>query len=131
MKLADVRETYYTYSGKASDIARQLSLAGIAIIWVFSGGGVSTGVAIHIPKDLTFVGLILIGGLAADFLQYFWASGVWGAFGRIKERQVQKSDDFLAPPWLNYPTNVFFWGKLILVVVAYLLLAVALASRLL
>jgi hypothetical protein len=131
VRLKDVRDAYYTQSGKASDVSRQLSLAGIAIIWVFSGGGVSTGAAVHIPRDLTFAGLILVVALAADFLQYAWASGAWGIFNRIKEQTVKENADFEAPPWLNYPTLTFFWGKLVLVAAAYALLGVALASRLL
>lgn len=131
MRLEDVRDAYYTQSGKVSDVARQLALAGIAVVWVFSGGGVSTGAAVHIPKDLTFAGLVLIAALAADFFQYAWASAAWGIFNRVKEREVKETTEFEAPPWLNYPTLVFFWGKLLLVAFAYVLLGIALASRLL
>ena len=35
MKLKDAREIYYFYSGKTSDLVRQLGLAGIAVIWLF------------------------------------------------------------------------------------------------
>lgn len=35
MKLKDAREHYYFYSGKTSDLVRQLGLAGIAVIWLF------------------------------------------------------------------------------------------------
>ena len=35
MKLSDYRETYYEFSGKASDVTRQLAFAGIAIVWIF------------------------------------------------------------------------------------------------
>ncbi len=35
MKLSDYRETYYEFSGKLSDVSRQLSFAGIALIWLF------------------------------------------------------------------------------------------------
>jgi len=35
MNLQDYRDDFYTYSGKASDISRQLAFAGIAIIWIF------------------------------------------------------------------------------------------------
>ena len=33
-----IKDTYETLSGKASDIFRQLSLAGIALIWLFKVG---------------------------------------------------------------------------------------------
>jgi len=35
MKLAQARGHYEYFSGKASDISRQLGFAGIALIWVF------------------------------------------------------------------------------------------------
>jgi hypothetical protein len=38
MKLQKARDTYYEYSGKLSDITRQLSFAGIAIVWIFRAG---------------------------------------------------------------------------------------------
>jgi hypothetical protein len=38
MKLEDVRAAYETLSGKASDLVRQLSLAGVGLIWVSSLG---------------------------------------------------------------------------------------------
>lgn len=131
LKLADVREAYYTYTAKASDIARQLAFAGIAIVWVFSGGGGSTGAPVHVPRDLTLIGLVLVIALASDFLQYVWASGAWGILGRLREQRQRATADLLAPLWINYPTDVFFWTKLILVTLAYVLLAVALSSRLL
>ena len=47
MKLRNYRQTYYDYSGKASDIARQLSFAGIAIIWIFK---IQKDTSIELPK---------------------------------------------------------------------------------
>ena len=38
MKLEDVKNAYETLSGTASQIIRQLSLAGIALIWLFNIG---------------------------------------------------------------------------------------------
>jgi hypothetical protein len=35
MKLQDYRNDFYLFSGKASDISRQLAFAAIAIIWIF------------------------------------------------------------------------------------------------
>jgi hypothetical protein len=37
MKLKEYLETFYTFSEKTSNIARQLGFAGIALIWVFRG----------------------------------------------------------------------------------------------
>jgi len=42
MKLEDVRQAYEDLSGKASDIVRQLSLAGLALVWLFHAGSDKT-----------------------------------------------------------------------------------------
>jgi hypothetical protein len=133
MNLSDVQTAYRELSGKASDISRQLALAGIAFVWVFSGGAVSTGAAISIPGDLYRVGLALVVALSLDLLQYTWGAVAWGVFGRQQEKKLQADelvDNFLAPNWINYPSFVFFALKLISVGVAYLLLGIALQSRL-
>lgn len=133
MDLAGAKTEYYNRSGKASDINRQLALAGVAFVWIFSGGNTSTGVKLHIPDDLLRVGLILVVALALDLLQYVWGAASWGIFRRRHEKRIRQkleSDNFLAPSWMNWPTLFFFWTKLIAVVVAYAFLGVALNNRL-
>ena len=55
------------YTGKVSELARQLSLAGIGIIWLFKGDGSKTPL-IH-PQMRAAAGLLLVA-LILDFLQY-------------------------------------------------------------
>lgn len=111
MKLQDARQAYYDYSGKASDVARTLSFAGIALIWVFKVEGND---APRVPNELVFPALLLAASLACDLLQYASASIFWGVFHRVKEKDSSATEDleFQAPRWINWPTNVFFWGKL-------------------
>jgi hypothetical protein len=164
ISLEDARDYYVRHSTKASDVARQLSLAGLAVVWIFKsdqGGGVYA-----VPHALMWPSLILVAALFSDLMQYVWGSLVWGAFQRIKEKQILASralnaqrvaaalnpaepkpgrpawdklalpeavspapdETFLAPAWFNRPTNVFFWSKLGLVVVAYALLGVFMFS---
>ena len=34
-KIEDYREDFYFFTGKASEVNRQLAIAGIAVIWIF------------------------------------------------------------------------------------------------
>jgi hypothetical protein len=38
MKLDDAKSAYEVLSGNASDIIRQLSLAGVGLVWIFKSG---------------------------------------------------------------------------------------------
>jgi hypothetical protein len=120
MKLKDARDYYYFYSGKTSDIVRQLALGGIGIVWLFRAGAVG---AEKIPAALkTPLGLI-VAGLAFDLLHYAIATSVWGVFQRRKEVAGTAEDvDFTAPDEMNYPSIGLFVIKVACVVVAYVLL---------
>lgn len=134
MGLMDVREArdgYYTHSGKASDVARQLGLAGIALIWIFRTGADSSSYAI--PSELLLPSIFIVATLAADFLQYASAALAWGLYSRWKEQRPEIRDDpktrFEAPPKLNWPGNAFFGIKLVSITIAYALLLVHLFKQ--
>ena len=119
MRLAQYRETYRELSGEASKLARQLGFAGIAVIWIFRNESPTK----LIPASLVGPALLIVVGLAFDLLQYVWAAAVWGGYQRVLERCGTPEDkDLDAPAWFNWPTLAFFWGKLILIVIAYALL---------
>jgi hypothetical protein len=110
MKLEDALENYQYYSGKASDLCRQLAFAGIALVWIFK-----TGESIHasVPKELRPATLFMVITLSLDFLQYVVGSATWGIYNRQKERAGIKNDqEFRAPPWINYATLALYWTKL-------------------
>lgn len=118
MKLQDYRETYYFHSGKASDIARQLSFAGIALIWAFRTSN-ADGTA-NLGPDLYYAGMLFVIALGFDLLQYVVAASIWGSFSRIKEKQGTRSTETItAPPWFNWPGLFFFWAKIGTVGYAY------------
>lgn len=117
MTLDEAREAYRDLSGRASDIARQLGLAGIALIWLFK---FDTGGRQSIPRDLVAPGILLVLSLGFDLAQYVFGALLWGAYGRIMERRSKT--EFDVPPWLNWPSIFFFWTKLIPLVAAYVLL---------
>jgi len=122
MKLSDYRETYYEFSRKASDIARQLAFAGIAVVWLFK---VQKQDLPRIPEDLILLVFFLVLVLALDFLQYVFGTFIWGLFQWYQERQlndVMKDPDLSAPSYLKTPQMICFVAKLLLLVIAYILL---------
>lgn len=118
MKLADYRGDYYAFSAKASDISRQLSFAGIALIWILR----SKSAEPIIPKELLLPAAIFVGALALDLLQAIYSTFVWGLFSWYHEWQDKDpGKDLDAPAWFNWPTLTFFWGKVLAVIFAYLM----------
>lgn len=125
MKLEHVRSAYQDYTEKASEIVRQLGFAGIALIWLFRDETAGDPV---ISAALLPAGLLIIAALASDLLQYVVGSLVWGIYNRRHERAgVSEDQEFTAHPMLNWPALFFFWGKIISIVVAYLILGVFVA----
>ncbi len=131
MKLKDSRENYYTHSGKASDIVRQLGFAGIALIWIFK---TEQGGRFQIPTELFLPATLVVIGLSLDLLQYVAATAAWGIFNRVMELRWQRlgkgpEDEFMAPPWINWAAIGFFWGKVVIMATAYVLLIRFLAQH--
>lgn len=126
MKLKDARDIYYFYSGKTSDLVRQLGLAGIAVVWIFKRD--VQGVP-KLPNELLLpLGLIIVG-LALDLLQYAIATSVWGVFQRSKEKMgVAEDADFKVPRQFNWPSISCFVLKVIAIVAAYFFLLRHLAN---
>ena len=130
MKLEDVLAAYYEASDKLSEVTRQLNFAGIAVIWIFKVGKDSGGIQFIDVMEWPLGCFVL--SLTLDFLQYFWKSIIWSAFHRSKENLGVKNDEeFLAPPWFNYPSLFFFYAKAILTAIGYGFLITQIAGKLL
>lgn len=112
----------YNASTKASDISRQLSITGIAILWLFvSKDGDSYEVPPQIIPPLTFFALHLV----TDLIQYIQKSIVTAAIldKAIKKDPDVKEDDFV--PYsrrLNIGTNLLFILKVMMLLTGYILL---------
>ena len=122
MKLSDYRETYYEFSGKASDVARKLAFAGIALVWIFK---TSNGPTPKIPSELIFPTGLLVLTLAFDLFQYLAATVIWGFFQWYEERKLNDINDdpeLSSHPCLKWPQNTFFVLKLTSISLAYVLL---------
>ncbi|UCE66620.1 MAG: hypothetical protein JSU85_00975 [Candidatus Zixiibacteriota bacterium] len=122
MKLSEYRETYYEFSAKASDIARHLAFAGIAVIWIFR---IEEYRKTTIPDSLIFPLIFFITALALDLVQYIAGTSVWGIFHWYHEKKLDNvlDDPKLDHPiWLKWPIFCPFVLKLISVIVGYILL---------
>ena len=121
MILADYRDAYYELSGKASDVARQLAFAGIALIWIFHPHDAGP---VALPQPLLLPAALFVAGLGFDLLQYVTGALIWGAFHRYQEQHLGPGSKkaLSAPAWFNWPNLFFFWSKLALVLAAYGLL---------
>ncbi len=83
VKLQDYRDTRDYFSATASDIARKLAFAGIAIVWVFKNG--SEGQDASFPGELLPCLGLFAGGLMLDLLHYIYGTIAWAVFSRVKE----------------------------------------------
>ena len=127
-KLSNYMEDYYEFSGKASDVARKLAFAGIALIWIFK---IETQPTPKIPPDLVLPTALLALTLAFDLLQYVAATCVWGVFQWYHERRIgdtSKDPEIDAPSLLKWPQFIFFVLKLCTVLLAYILITIFIAG---
>lgn len=119
-KIEDYREEFYVFTGKASDVNRQLALAGVAIIWIFNN---PDGSKILLCDALILPLIFLVVSLAIDLIQYVLGSVIWGIFFEIKEYQVNHqnllNDNIKAPNILSYSITTLFFLKVITMVLLF------------
>ena len=119
-ELKDYREDFYYFTGKASEVNRQLALAGIAIIWIFKNPENSTKL---FPKALIEPILYLITSLSLDLLQYIVGALIWGLFFEYKEYQVNRKEikktDIKAPNFFSWIITGLFILKIIAMILAF------------
>lgn len=102
----------------ASDVARKLAFAGIAVVWIFSGGGVGNASTVRIEEGFAVAAFLLVAALVCDFLQYVYLTIAWKRFVSEKELEVQagrSAKDFLAPADMDVPAQRFWKAKMLLV----------------
>lgn len=130
MKIADYWEGFYSHTGKASDVARQLSFGGLGLIWLFYKDKSVDSVVIQ--PELQLPAFIFVMALALDLVQYIVSSLVWGIWCRHAERKLKgpkDNPDLEAPCFINFPANIVFLLKLALVIFGYWKLLCFLATR--
>jgi len=118
-------DSFDIYTGKVSDIARQLSFAGIAIIWIFKTGDS------YKPENIGWFLWPLIWfvvTLVLDFLQYIAGSLTWYFYARTIEKEQRKfgglnlDKEYDPPDYLLWPMYILFWLKTITISIGYVVL---------
>jgi hypothetical protein len=134
MNLEAAKGEYYAHSASASAVSRQLAFAGLAAVWIFK---VTVAGVDRVPSDLVPAAAFLVTALGCDLLQYIAATAFWGGFRRWKEWERNRAkesgtkfvDEFVAPAWINWVGNAFFWAKLALVSAGQAVLLVGIFRR--
>jgi hypothetical protein len=120
MRLSEYLEDFYTFSGKASDVARTAAFAGLGLIWVFK---IDAKPVPKLPDDLLIPAGLFALGLALDLLHYVTASIIWGLFYLWHERTLANPNDdpeLTHPSLLVYPIRLLFGLKLVSIMAGYL-----------
>ncbi|MBD0367969.1 MAG: hypothetical protein ICV53_17925 [Flavisolibacter sp.] len=110
MKLSEYRKASNEYTAKTSEITRQLSLAGIAIIWLFKNADDKQSLANTteplLNRYLIIPLIFLSAALLADLLQYVIGGETWINFFKKKEKELADPHDnpeIEAPKRLSRP----------------------------
>lgn len=129
MKLKDLRDASDTFSGKLSELVRQLSFAGIAVIWIFRIGHESGGIAYS--NELLYPLGCFVLSLCFDFFHYLYGYSAWALFHTYKQGSgVDNNTEFKAPGCINVLTNIFFFLKTFFVFLGYIFLLMAIGRQL-
>jgi len=109
MRIEQIRADLDVFSGRLSEITRQISLAGIGVIWIFkldtnTGGITYTG-------NLSYPLLAFVLALLLDLLQYLRSYVVWDKLATLmdKNNEVERDVD----PKINCLSTLLFYGKIL------------------
>lgn len=126
MTLKDARGAYDYFSGKLSDLVRQLSFAGIAVVWMFRTQVDKMPFDDRLMAPLKF----LVSALALDLFHYILASLIWSRYAHCREKDGIKDSDEISPhEAINWPMLVCFWGKVFFCFMAYVVMLICLWNR--
>lgn len=135
MKLSTIWEHTKDNTSKASEVVRQISFGGIALIWVFKTGN-DPGAGLD--KKLVIAGCLLMLSLALDLLQYVETGVRYRRFASVCKKKLihdkvpnDKHGDYDFPLPSNFHVigGFFYWGKIILTIGAYLLIVIYLTGK--
>jgi hypothetical protein len=129
MKLSEYKKVADNYTSKASEINRQLSLAGVAIIWLFKNPETSPKI---LDTFLVYPLLFLSISLLSDLIQYVIGGYTWINFFRDEEKKVTLTDqdpEIKASKSKSIPIYFFYYLKIVLMLLAYIFLVVYLIGK--
>lgn len=125
MKLKDYKNTYEYFSGKLSDICRNLSFMGFGVVWILIGG-IENLKPDKIPFALKLVLIGLVLSLLMDVLHYTYQTIVWYYYFRHLEKRDGTDSDvkLTAPIWIAGVAWILFGLKILLMFISYVALLV-------
>jgi hypothetical protein len=132
VKLSALRERLESRSSKLSELLRQFSFGGLALVWLFRTG---EGTSAKFPTSLSRAALFFVIALAIDATHYTYA--YWML--RKQHRQFEIAEyskpvpdpdpEVMLNPRVNRPTDMLFIGKLVSVAAGFGCLLFFLYSR--
>lgn len=112
MKLKEVRDDYYHFSGKVSDLSRNLCFSGIAVIWILR---TEPEKGIEFDRSLLFILGVFVVSLALDLAQFLTQTIIWGVYNKLNHIKGVKLDQEVNPKeWFNGLPLLLFWAKVFL-----------------
>jgi hypothetical protein len=127
MNVKEYQQCYYDMSGKASDIARTLSLAGLGVIWIFK---LDEPEGVRLAQVLVKAAMWIVAALAIDLLQYLYLATVWLVISYVFERKYgHQRQDLRHSPWWPRIGEMIFAAKIACLVIGYWLIAGFLIAR--
>jgi hypothetical protein len=116
---------FYNFSGKVSDITRNLAFAGIGLVWIFKNGTIKN--LIQVPSQLLFPLIFFISCLCLDFCHYIFKTIALFIFykklenklnkGKIDEDYIEKSE---YPQYIETCSWIIWVLKILCIIIAYI-----------
>lgn len=130
MKLSDIRNDYFTYSTRVSEIIRNLNFAGLALLWILSHEDAE---CFFNSKENLIPLRLLVFLMVTDVLQYLIQSIIWYTYYMHKRKELLKeniedvenaiineNEAYNIIPWC-------FWGlKILFTLLAFIFVAIIL-----
>jgi len=124
MKLKEAKEAYYEFSGTLSAGVRNISFAGIAIVWIFRTSDSS------IPSELLLPLVFFVSSLSFDIFHYAYASLAWRCYyNRCFKKKIRDDDEVDPPDYMNWPSEIFMTIKILSVCIGYVFIGIFLVNR--
>lgn len=122
MTNAELWQQYQTYTKTVTELVRKLGFAAAAICWFFKD---ATGV---FPTRVLSALFLVVLFFVADVLQFLAGAVMLRCWTRQREKELWNQNgtldgDYEKPVWLDYPSYAFWWGKILLLLYAFLLIA--------